>query len=76
MTDRVEGVSRRTLHTDPPTSDYRQIGWHCIYHEQAGRMCHNPLDCDLIPVWALDVRPALDRITATQKAQKEAGQSP
>jgi hypothetical protein len=62
MPDKVTGKSARTLHTDPPTPDYRQIGWHCIYHEQAGRSCHNPLDCDLIPVWALTVKAGLSRI--------------
>ena len=63
-TDRVErggGVDRR-LHTDPPAPGYRQVGWHCIYHEQAGRWCHNPLDCDMIPLWALDVPTAKERL--------------
>jgi hypothetical protein len=48
-------VADRILHTDPPTPEYRQVGWHCIYHEQAGRSCHNPMDCDLVPMWALTV---------------------
>lgn len=48
----------RKLEEAPPTPDHRQVGWHCIYHEQAGRLCHNPLDCDLVPLWALKVEPA------------------
>lgn len=59
--DRRQGCDRR-LHTDPPAPGYRQIGWHCVYHEQQGRMCHNPSDCDLIPTWALEVQPALKRM--------------
>lgn len=54
----------RRLHTDPPIPEYRQVGWHCVYHEQAGRLCHNPLDCDLVPIWALTVDAALIRIAA------------
>ncbi len=63
MTDRVTGRSARTLHTDPPGPEYRQIGWHCIYHEQSSNgYCHNPLDCDKVPLWALTVKAGLDRI--------------
>jgi hypothetical protein len=62
--DHVErrGGFDRKLHTDPPSPEYRQIGWHCIYHEQTGRNCHNPLDCDLVPIWALKIRTALERM--------------
>jgi hypothetical protein len=48
----------RVLKSDPPSPGYRQVGLHCIYHEQQGRLCHNPLDCDLVPIWALDVEHA------------------
>lgn len=57
---------KRELRPVPPTPDYRQVGWHCIYHEQQGRMCHNPLDCDMVPVWALKVRPGLEAILAQE----------
>jgi hypothetical protein len=30
-----------------------QVGWSCVYHDG---VCHNPLDCDLVPLW----RPARD----------------
>lgn len=43
-------MADRVLKPIPPTSDYEQDGWHCIYH---GWHCHNPLDCDLIPRWRL-----------------------
>lgn len=40
----------------PPGPGYRQVGWQCLYHEQSSNgFCHNPLDCDLVPRWALDV---------------------
>lgn len=55
-------MADRTLNMPPPTPEYRQIGWHCIYHEQAGRSCHNPLDCDLVPVWAMTVAAAKSRM--------------
>lgn len=48
-------MADRVLNQEPPTPEYRQVGWHCIYHEQAGRSCHNPLDCDLVPMWVLTV---------------------
>lgn len=38
-----------------PGSEYRQIGWHCQYHEQAGTTCHNPLDCDFVPIWVVTI---------------------
>lgn len=63
MTDRWDSeYGGGTLATDPPSSEYRQVGWHCLYHEQAGRSCHNPLDCDLVPKWALTVEAAKERI--------------
>jgi len=34
---------------DPPTPDYVQAGWHCFYH--VNQMCHNPMDCYLVPLW-------------------------
>lgn len=44
----------RTWSADtPPAEGYRVVGWHCIYHEARGRDCHNPLDCDWVPVWAM-----------------------
>lgn len=66
MADKLQmgkGFDRRLI-TDPPTPEYRLVGWHCIYHEQQGRMCHNPLDCDFVPTWALTVEAGLDRITS------------
>lgn len=57
-------MADRILKPEPPTPDYRQVGWHCIYHEQAGRMCHNPLDCDLVPIWALTVEAAKCALSA------------
>lgn len=68
MTDRLErkgaGLFDRRLHTDPPAPKYRIVGWHCIYHEQAERSCHNPSDCDFVPMWALEVGAAKDRMVA------------
>lgn len=51
-------MADRVLKQFPPTPDYRQVGWHCIYHEQTGRTCHNPMDCDLVPIWVLTVEAA------------------
>lgn len=71
MEDQVikhQGAARALL-TDAPGEGYRQIGWHCIYHEQMGRMCHNPLDCDLIPIWALSVPEAKRRFQDAQLAE-------
>lgn len=51
-------MADRVLQEEPPSPNYRQVGWHCIYHEQTGGSCHNPLDCDLVPMWALAVEPA------------------
>lgn len=51
-----------TLTTAPPSAEYRQLGAHCMYHEQAGRTCHNPLDCDFVPIWALTIKAARKRI--------------
>ena len=72
MTDRLmkrNGYDRKLV-TDPPTPEYRQTGWHCIYHEQAGRMCHNPLDCDLVPIWVLTVDAAKERFRAAYERQE------
>lgn len=44
----VGGHSKLT--TPPPAPHYELHGWHCTYHLG---WCHNPLDCDLIPVWRL-----------------------
>ncbi len=52
----------RKLVTEPPSPEYRLVGWHCIYHEQAGRSCHNPSDCDFVPMWALTVEESLRRM--------------
>ena len=47
-------MGQRQLTTiEPPGPGYRQVGWHCVYHEAQGRWCHNPLDCDMVPTWAL-----------------------
>jgi hypothetical protein len=45
----------RKLETPPPAPDLVQVGWYCSYHrgEWHGIMCHNPLDCDVSPMWAL-----------------------
>lgn len=48
-------MADRVLNQEPPTPEYRQVGWHCVYHEQAGRSCHNPMDCDFVPMWVLTV---------------------
>lgn len=56
-------MSHRELAEEPPTPEHRQIGWHCVYHESRGRLCHNPLDCDLVPIWTLTVEAAYDRLS-------------
>lgn len=61
------------IETDPPTPEYRRVGWHCIYHEQAGRTCHNPLDCDLVPVWALTVEAAKKRMGVIRRQRAIVG---
>lgn len=55
-------MAARTYNEAPPTPDHRQIGWHCVYHEQQGRYCHNPLDCDYIPLWGLTVKAAKEKM--------------
>jgi hypothetical protein len=65
---------KRVLTPEAPSPDYEQVGERCIYHTYNGhawpegdplsRMncAHGPLDCDIIPVWALKRDAALDRI--------------
>jgi len=71
---------KRVLEPLPPTPDYKQVGWVCMYHDPSyawgtGRMaCHNPLDCDLVPVWALKREVAIEVINGRQEhphAQQE-----
>lgn len=53
-------VADRTLKPVPPTDNYELHGWHCIYHEG---WCHNPLDCDLVPVWRLKREVAIELLS-------------
>lgn len=62
MSSRVLGMGARVFHESPPTPEHRIVGWHCVYHEQQSRMCHNPLDCDYVPIWALTVAAARERM--------------
>lgn len=53
-------MADRILEEDPPEG-MRRIGWHCIYHEQKGRFCHNPLDCDLVPIYTYTLDVAFEK---------------
>lgn len=46
-------MADRTLKIDPPSDDYIFVGYTCIYHIPRG-WCHNPLDCDLVPMYRLN----------------------
>lgn len=73
--DRVSrsGCDRR-LTTDPPAPGYVRVGWYCVYHEgpHGDIRCHNPLDCDVTPMWALSRESFLIRLRLALEARRAA----
>lgn len=51
-------MGARYLEHAPPSDDYEIVDWRCVYHVNG--FCHNPLDCDFIPLWALKVERRAD----------------
>lgn len=73
MSDKLikNGGCDRKLETDPPDEGYVQRGWYCVYHdgEHQGFRCHNPLDCDIVPVWSLTREAMHERLAALRDDQ-------
>jgi hypothetical protein len=61
-------MGARYLEHAPPSDDYEIAGWRCQYHIN---FCHNPLDCDFVPLWILKPE-ARERYWAIDRLRRKA----